>query len=197
MVRLVYSSMEIERRDLAGIFIKYDNKKICIDILTDINCDYLLYTHNHSNHAPSVELLHDRHVISPFYGIKVHPGDTIKLSSNIVIEIVNAYNITKIVNGSIPHPKGFGVGYVINIDGKVLYHMGDTDLIEEVAVLSNRKINILFAPIGGNTVMTPEEAADAVMLLRPTISIPMHFTDRGFFVKFRDIVQPYTQVILL
>jgi len=162
-----------------------------------MNCDYVLYTHNHSNHAPSVELFHDIYVISPLYGIKVCPGDTLELMSGVVVEVVDAYNITKVVNGSIPHPKGFGVGYVINIDGKTIYHMGDTDLVEEMGGLRKKAINILLIPIGGGTVMTPEEAADAVMLLRSTISIPIHFTDRGFFVKFRDIVQPYTQVILL
>ncbi len=45
--------------------------------------------------------------------------------------------------------------------------------------------------------MTPEEAADVVMLLRPKIAVPIHFNERRQFVKFRDIAQPYTQVILL
>lgn len=197
MVKLIYNNIEIERKGLAGVSIKYGDKKICVDIVTDIECDYLLYTHNHSNHVPNLELLHNKYVISPFYGIKVQPGDTVKLDSNITVEVINAYNITKVINGSVPHPKGFGVGYVINIDGKLLYHMGDTDLIEEMAVLRNRKINILFVPIGGSTVMTPEEAADAVMLLRPIISVPIHFVNRRDFVKFRDIAQPYTQVMLL
>ncbi len=58
-------------------------------------------------------------------------------------------------------------------------------------------MSVLFIPIGGVTVMTPEEAADAVMLLRPTITVPIHFNERRDFVKFRDIAQPYTQVVLL
>ncbi len=196
-MKLVYSGITIERRDLAGVKITHNGQSLCIDAVTDLNCDVLLYTHRHENHIPNPDLLNGKRVVSPFLGMIVKPGDTLELMSGVVVEVVDAYNITKVVNGSIPHPKGFGVGYVININGRTIYHMGDTDLVEEISGLRKKAINILLIPIGGGTVMTPEEAADAVMLLRPTISIPIHFTDRGFFVKFRDIVQPYTQVILL
>jgi L-ascorbate metabolism protein UlaG (beta-lactamase superfamily) len=196
-MKLIYNGITIERRDLAGVKITHNGQSLCIDAVTDLNCDVLLYTHRHENHIPNPDLLNGKRVVSPFLGMIVKPGDTLELMSGVVVEVVDAYNITKVVNGSIPHPKGFGVGYVINIDGKTIYHMGDTDLVEEMGGLRKKAINILLIPIGGGTVMTPEEAADAVMLLRPTTSIPIHFTDRGFFVKFRDIVQPYTQVILL
>jgi hypothetical protein len=45
--------------------------------------------------------------------------------------------------------------------------------------------------------MTPEEAAEAVKLLRPKIALPVHFVEGKLYVKFRDIAQPYTQVINL
>ena len=196
-MKLIYNGITIERRDLAGVKITHNGQSLCIDAVTDLNCDVLLYTHRHENHIPNSDLLNGKRVVSPFLGMIVKPGDTLELMSGVVVKVVDAYNITKVVNGSIPHPKGFGVGYVINIDGRTIYHMGDTDLVEEMGGLRKKAINILLIPIGGGTVMTPEEAADAVMLLRPTTSIPIHFTDRGFFVKFRDIVQPYTQVILL
>ena len=52
-------------------------------------------------------------------------------------------------------------------------------------------------PIGGSSVMTPEEAADAVALLRPKIAVPIHYTDKKHYVKFRDVAHPYTNIIAL
>ena len=52
--------------------------------------------------------------------------------------------------------------------------MGDADLVREVAEVRD----VLLAPVGGGSVMTPEEAADAVMLLRPKTAVPIHYTDK-------------------
>jgi len=54
--------------------------------------------------------------------------------------------------------------------------MGDADLVREVEGV--RDVDVLLAPVGGGSVMTPEEAADAVMLLRPKIAVPIHYTDK-------------------
>jgi L-ascorbate metabolism protein UlaG (beta-lactamase superfamily) len=45
--------------------------------------------------------------------------------------------------------------------------------------------------------MTPEEAADAVALLRPKIAVPIHYTDKKQYVKFRDVAYPYANVVAL
>jgi L-ascorbate metabolism protein UlaG (beta-lactamase superfamily) len=58
-------------------------------------------------------------------------------------------------------------------------------------------VDVLLVPIGGGSVMTPEEAADAVALLRPKIAVPIHYTDMKHYVKFRDMAHPYTNVIAL
>ena len=45
--------------------------------------------------------------------------------------------------------------------------------------------------------MTPEEAANALMLLRPKIAVPTHYTDKRHYVKFRDAAHPYANVVAL
>jgi len=74
-------------------------------------------------------------------------------------------------------------------------HTGDADLVREAAEV--RDADVLPAPIGGGSVMTPEEAADAVMLLRPKIAVPIHYTDKKHYVKFRDVAHPYANVVAL
>ncbi|MFP3168543.1 MAG: MBL fold metallo-hydrolase [Thermoproteus sp.] len=174
----------------AGAAVRSSGKTLCIDALNTAGCDYLLYTHSHVGHFPGgVDAFY-----SPFGGTIVKPGDVLELGP-FRVSAVHAYNITKAKDGRPIHPKGFGVGYVVEAGGVRLYHMGDTDLVREVAEV--RDVDVLLAPVGGGSVMTPEEAADAVMLLRPKIAVPIHYTDKRHYVKFRDAAHPYANVVAL
>lgn len=83
------------------------------------------------------------------------------------VRVVEAYSRPR---PSAVHERGIGVGYIVKIGSTTLYHMGDTDLIDELLEIGER-INILVIPIGGSTVMTPEEACEVVKSLRPYISM--------------------------
>ncbi len=111
------------------------------------------------------------------------------------VAVTDAYNMTKLQRGRPVHAKGEGVGYVVDAGGVRLYHTGDTDLIKEMS--SAGLVDILLVPIGGGSVMTPEEAAEAVMLLRPKITVPLHHAEKRQYVKFRDMAYPYTNIIAL
>lgn len=98
----------------------------------------------------------------------VRPGDRLNVKG-MQIEAVPAYNANKKF-----HPKeNEWVGFVIKINGKRIYHAGDTDYIPEMKNLTN--IDIALVPIGGTYTMTPEEAAKAVNDFKPKVAIPMHY----------------------
>lgn len=74
------------------------------------------------------------------------------------------------------HPKeNKWVGYFFNINGKKIYHAGDTDFIEEMKDLAKWNIDYALLPIGGYYTMGPEEAADAANAISAKVTIPMHF----------------------
>ena len=73
------------------------------------------------------------------------------------------------------HPKGFGVGYIITIDGKRIYHAGDTDFIPEMRELKD--IYLALLPSGGTYTMDNSEAAEAALAIKPKVVIPMHRWD--------------------
>src|SRR6056297_4040168 len=83
------------------------------------------------------------------------------------IEVVPAYNIDKPY-----HPRGVGVGYIVELDGVRIYHAGDTDLIPEMKGLN---ADVVLLPISGNYTMSEEEAAEAAVLIGPKVAIPMHY----------------------
>lgn len=103
----------------------------------------------------------------------VEPGDTVQVRG-IDIEAVRAYNVNKFRSPGEPfHPRAAGhVGFIITVDGKRIYHAGDTDFIPEMEELED--IDIALLPVSGTYVMTAEEAIQAAAAIQPEIAIPMH-----------------------
>ncbi len=68
----------------------------------------------------------------------------------------------------------FPCGYVITLDGKRVYHAGDTALTLEMQLLAGQ-VDVMLAPIGDNFTMGVADAARAVEFVKPKVVIPMHW----------------------
>jgi L-ascorbate metabolism protein UlaG (beta-lactamase superfamily) len=74
------------------------------------------------------------------------------------------------------HPKAnHWVGYIFQLNGKKIYHAGDTDFIPEMKVLKDLNLDVVMLPIGGKFTMEVEEAAQAANAIAAKITIPMHY----------------------
>ncbi len=71
------------------------------------------------------------------------------------------------------HPKGLGCGFVVEAEGKRIYHAGDTDLIPDMVKL--QKIEVALLPIGGTYTMDINDAVEAALIIKPKIVVPMHY----------------------
>ncbi len=101
--------------------------------------------------------------------ITMAPGDSINLAG-VKIEAVASYNVNKGF-----HPKSAKkLGFVVTMDGLSVYHAGDTDRIPEMDGL---KCDVALLPVSGTYVMTAGEAAEAALLIKPKVAIPMHYGD--------------------
>ena len=94
---------------------------------------------------------------------------------NVRIEAIPAYNVDKEF-----HPKSEGwLGYLIKINGVVIYHAGDSDMIPEMKNLTGygKKDTefVALLPISGKYVMDVDEAVEVASLINPDIVIPMHY----------------------
>ena len=97
----------------------------------------------------------------------VMPNNSYK-KLNIEIDTIPAYNTNKKF-----HPQeNMWVGYLLNLEQKVIYIAGDTDITEEN---KNIKCDIALVPIGGTYTMTYKEAAELVNTIKPEKAIPMHY----------------------
>lgn len=66
-------------------------------------------------------------------------------------------------------------GFVIEAEGKKIYHAGDTGLTLDMKLLEEENIDIALIPIGGNFTMDIDDAVRAVEFIKPKKVIPMHY----------------------
>ncbi|MGD2098789.1 MAG: MBL fold metallo-hydrolase [Desulfobacterales bacterium] len=145
--------------------------------------DLILVTHDHKDHAKDVTVDRLRRKRTLVVGPKrcsknlgkdiriVEPGEVFSVL-DIQVNVVHAYNTAKGSSTRKVHHKGNGVGYVLNICGKTIYHAGDTDFIPEMNALG--QVDVALMPIGGTFTMDLAEAARATVTINPKVVIPMH-----------------------
>lgn len=70
---------------------------------------------------------------------------------------------------------GPACGFLLYVEGKWLYHAGDTGLFGDMELIGQNEIEVAMLPIGDNYVMGPDDAVYAAQLLKPKYVIPMHY----------------------
>jgi len=185
-----YKNIELKWLGHSGFLIQ-NGKTIYIDpfrITEDLpQADMILITHSHYDHC-SIEdikkIARDETIIictadsqSKFRHIDlkldirlIEVGGEIEFDEgNEKVWAVPAYNINKTF-----HEKAEDwVGYILELGEINIYHAGDTDNIPEMKHI--QEIDIALLPIGGTITMNAGEAANAAIVIKPKLAIPMHF----------------------
>ena len=149
--------------------------------------DVILITHSHFDHCHPAKV----NEASKESTMIIAPEDcSSKLNRNvrtlkpgeeetygkIKVRAVEAYNHKRFRSPGNPyHPKGFGVGYLIEVNGKTIYHAGDTDFIPEMNELGS--IDVALLPSGDTYTMDNSDAAEAALAINPKVAVPMHRWD--------------------
>ncbi len=172
----------------AGFQIKSKGKVIYIDIekygKATEKADLILVTHSHTDHCDPSQIEKIRKegtiIIAPKDCVSkiggnirsLKPGEETSIGE-IRVKAVDAYNVKRFRSPGNPyHPKEFGVGYLITVEGKTIYHAGDTDFIPEMRQLGH--IDVALLPSGDTYTMDNSEAAEAAIAIDPKTAIPMH-----------------------
>ncbi len=178
--------MEITWLGWSSFKVKTSGKTIYFDPVSgnyDEPADIVLVSHSHSDHTNhsilsmirkhGTVILTSKENQTAVNGIGLIPGES-KVVDSVTVKACHAYNIVRMKSPGNPfHPKGFGMGWIVESEGQKLYHTGDTDLVPEMEKMG--PIDVMLVPISGIYVMDVDEAVKAVKIIRPKLVIPMHF----------------------
>jgi L-ascorbate metabolism protein UlaG (beta-lactamase superfamily) len=92
-------------------------------------------------------------------------------------------------------------GILVTIDGKTIYHAGDTGLFYDMKLIGERNnIDLAFLPIGDNYTMGIEDAAVAAEFLKAKKVVPIHYNTWPIInadpQKFRSLVKTAETIIM-
>jgi len=146
--------------------------------------DAVLITHDHGDHLhiPTIDAYSKKDAQyfvnqSAYdklgYGTVMNNGDKAKISSAITVKAVPAYNTTP--DHKDFHPKGVGNGYLLKIDGFVIYIAGDTEPYAKMRSLGD--VDLAFLPVNQPYTMTIKQCVKAAKYVDAKITIPYHLSD--------------------
>lgn len=152
----------------------------------ELSCDFIVLTHAHGDHVGDAFKIAER--CNPLFicvnelanycsekGFQAHN-----------MHIGGAYNFdfgrlkfTIAHHGSMTPDGTYGgepAGVIFTIDGKTVYHTGDTGLFYDMKLIGEMTpIDYMLLPIGDNFTMGITDAVKAVELVGPGTAIPMHY----------------------
>ncbi len=161
----------------------------------DVKVDYILLTHGHGDHigdALTIAKNNDAtiiatHELATFFswqGAKVHSMNTggSKAFDFFKVKFTQAFHSSGYTSDDEQKIVYLGMpcGILLTMEGKTLYHAGDTALFGDMKLLGElNAIDIAFLPIGDNFTMGPDDAVIAAGWIQAKNTIPIHYNTFG------------------
>lgn len=157
----------------------------------DVKADFILLTHAHADHMLDAERIakatgatiiatHELATYLSFKGLNVHP---MNLGGQFEFpfgkgKMTQAFHSSSIIDEekqTITY-MGMPAGFLLTIEGKEIYHAGDTALFGDLALYgAHHEIDLAFLPIGDNFTMGPDDALIAADMLQAKAVVPIHY----------------------
>jgi len=153
----------------------------------DIQADFVLVSHGHGDHWGDTEKIaknNDALVIGPNEiavfaagkGLKAHNmhiGGSFKFPFGQVKLTIAHHGFSSGESGL--DIGGSPCGFIISMDGKKIYHAGDTGLFMDMQLIGEVGLDLALLPIGDNFTMGIDDAVRALTYLKPKKTVPMHY----------------------
>lgn len=196
--------MKLSFHGQSTIYFEANGKKVIVDPfimgneLSDLDAstlkvDYIILTHGHADHFGNTVALANRNHATVIGSAEL--GDYLTTYHNVEnvrpmniggkanfefgsVKYVQAFHSSSLTDDNgIPVYLGMPMGIVLEIEGKTIYHTGDTGLFSDMKLIADRHpVDVCFIPIGDNFTMGIDDASYAINnFIKPKISVPVHY----------------------
>jgi L-ascorbate metabolism protein UlaG (beta-lactamase superfamily) len=155
----------------------------------EVTCNFIVITHGHGDHVgDAVEIAkRNRATVISNYEIATWCGDQGLTAHPLHIGGGHDFPFGRVKLTIAHHGSGYQTdngflymgnpaGALITVEGKTVYHAGDTGLFYDMKLIGEMNpIDVALLPIGDNFTMGIVDAVKATELLNPKMVIPMHY----------------------
>lgn len=196
--------MNLSFHGQSTIYFEANGKKVIVDpFITGngqsdldanaIEVDYIILTHGHGDHFGDTVELANRNNATVIGSAEL--GDYLTTNKNVenvrpmniggkaefefgTVKFVQAFHSSSLTDDNgIPVYLGMPMGVIIEVEGKTIYHTGDTGLFSDMKLIAElHPVDVCFVPIGDNFTMGIDDASYAInTFIKPKITVPVHY----------------------
>lgn len=152
----------------------------------DVSADFIILTHAHGDHLGDAFRIADRckskficvNELAIYCQSKGYDAHNMHIGGAYNFEF-GKVKFTIAHHGSLTPDNFYGgepAGVLVTVDGKTIYHTGDTGLFYDMKLIGEMNpVDLMLLPIGDNFTMGITDAVKAVQLTEPKMAIPMHY----------------------
>jgi len=152
-----------------------------------VSPDYILVSHGHGDHLGDTVAIAQRTGATVISNFEISRWLTAKGVRNTHAQHIGGgfdypwgrAKLTMAMHGSGLPDGSYGgnpCGFLLTLEGKTVYHAGDTGLFYDMKLIGEAGIDLAILPIGDNFTMGPDDALRAVQLLAPGMVMPIHYS---------------------